>query len=101
MTSNTNSLNKSENIDCKGCKKTFKKTSISIHINHYKNKTCKNFYTESELAELERDAKSRQELAIKSWRKTNSAKVSNYSHDWYDKLAIMITEGSCTKGIKK
>ena len=85
MSSNTNSLE--EEIDCKGCKRTFKRTSISIHIHHHKNKDCKNYYTESELLVLKTDAKSRQELAIKSWRETNSEKISKQNQDWYNKYS--------------
>ena len=75
MSSNTNSLE--EEIDCKGCKRTFKKNSILIHIQHHKNKDCKTFYTQSELLVLKSEARSRQKLAInfkqknvvKHWKK--------------------------------
>ena len=83
MSSNTNSLE--EEIDCKGCKRTFKKTSILIHIHHHKNKDCKNFYTQSELLVLKSEARSRQKLAIKSWRETNAEKISEQNQEWYNK----------------
>ena len=83
MSSNTNSLE--EEIDCKGCKRTFKKNSILIHIQHHKNKDCKTFYTQSELLVLKSEARSRQKLAIKSWREKNAEKISEQNQHWYNK----------------
>ena len=70
-------------LNCKGCNKSFNENSILKHINHHLNNNCKKFYSTKELSTMIDSAKSRQKLAVTSWKEKNPNRVYELNRDWY------------------